>query len=325
MPKMRREMKMKLRVNPILKKELKLGARTFKFPLGISLYAAAFALMSLYILMDSTSWLTNMLYGTQAYWCTVSYDSLTRGFRFLAIFQVVMICVIVPVLTASSIAGERERQTLDIMLTAPVSSFSIAFGKLTAVLANVFMFIISTLPALALSFLYGGIEWQYLFIFMLDVMVLSFFIGAIGVWCSAIFKKTIVSVIMTMLLELLFFILPIVIYFIIYAINYRSVLAGTQSGQALKAVDMGWSGLILLFDPILTAINSLVTSTSSEDIISTVTTGVFNLAKPADTFNNLIAHWTWIGSMIMVLLGFFFLFLTARKIDAPGRKHGKRK
>ena len=54
---------MKLRVNPILKKELKLGARTFKFPLGISLYAAAFALMSLYILMDGTSWLTNMLYG----------------------------------------------------------------------------------------------------------------------------------------------------------------------------------------------------------------------------------------------------------------------
>ena len=144
-------------------------------------------------------------------------------------------------------------------------------------------------------------------------------------WCSAIFKKTIVSVIMTMLFELLFFIVPIVIYFIIYAINYRSVLAGTKSGQALKAVDMGWSGLILLFDPILTAINSLVTSTSSEDMISAVTTDVFLLAKPAEVFNNLIAHWTWIGSVIMVLMGFFFLFLTARKIDAPGRKHGKRK
>ena len=118
---------MKLRVNPILKKELKLGARTFKFPLGISVYGMIFSLISLLNLISNTRWLTRVWYGNAMDWGYISYNSLNSGFTVLAIMQVVMLCIIVPVLTASSIAGERERQTLDIMLTAPVSSFSIAF------------------------------------------------------------------------------------------------------------------------------------------------------------------------------------------------------
>ena len=39
----REEIAMKIKINPILKKEFKLGARTFRFPLSIAFYSMAFA------------------------------------------------------------------------------------------------------------------------------------------------------------------------------------------------------------------------------------------------------------------------------------------
>ena len=315
----REEIAMKIKINPILKKEFKLGARTFRFPLSIAFYSMAFAAISFFLMIMNAG---DFGYGSGA---TVSYSGMNTSFVGLAIGQVVMICIIVPVITASSIAGERERQTLDILLTAPISSFSIAAGKLIAALANVFMFIVGTLPALSLCFLYGGIEWHYLLIFIVDIMLLAFFVGAIGVWCSAMFKKTIVSVIMTMLMEAIFYIVPLIIYIVIYTTRYNSqLLAAANTNQTVGSVYMGWSGLLLLFDPFITSINSLLTSNSTVGIVNAISARLFELADNASGFDFVMSHWTLFGSIVMIVIGFLFLFFTARKIDAPGRKHGRK-
>lgn len=315
----REEIAMKIKINPILKKEFKLGARTFRFPLSIAFYSMAFAAISFFLMIMNAG---DFGYGSGA---TVSYSGMNTSFVGLAIGQVVMICIIVPVITASSIAGERERQTLDILLTAPISSFSIAAGKLTAALANVFMFIVGTLPALSLCFLYGGIEWHYLLIFIVDIMLLAFFVGAIGVWCSAMFKKTIVSVIMTMLMEAIFYIVPLIIYIVIYTTRYNSqLLAATNTNQTVDSVYMGWSGLLLLFDPFITSINSLLTSNSTVGIVNAISDRMLESVDNASGFDFVMSHWTLFGSIVMIAIGFLFLFFTARKIDATGRKHGRK-
>ena len=162
-------------------------------------------------------------------------------------------------------------------------------------------------------------------IFIVDIMLLAFFVGAIGVWCSAMFKKTIVSVIMTMLMEAIFYIVPLIIYIVIYTTRYNSqLLAAANTNQTVDSVYMGWSGLLLLFDPFITSINSLLTSNSTVGIVNAISEMMLESVDNASGFDFVMSHWTLFGSIVMIVIGFLFLFFTARKIDAPGRKHGRK-
>ena len=67
----------------------------------------------------------------------------------LAAVQMALITLTVPALTAGSISGERERQTLDLLLVTKMSSFSIVMGKLLASLAFILLLIVGTLPVLS--------------------------------------------------------------------------------------------------------------------------------------------------------------------------------
>ena len=145
-----------MKINPILKKELLLGSRSIKFPIALMFYSGIMAIVALAILAGSASGFSG----------SVEFSALTMVFFVLAFMQLVLICIIIPILTAGSIAGERERQTLDLLLTAPVSSLTIVLGKLFSSMCNVILFVVSSLPAMAIAFIYGGIQWRFLFVFL---------------------------------------------------------------------------------------------------------------------------------------------------------------
>ena len=52
-----------------------------------------------------------------------------RGYLALLIAQFILIILIAPAMTSASIAGERERQTLDLLLVTNTGSFRIVIGK----------------------------------------------------------------------------------------------------------------------------------------------------------------------------------------------------
>jgi ABC-type transport system involved in multi-copper enzyme maturation permease subunit len=66
--------------------------------------------------------------------------------------------LLTPALTATTIVGERERGTLLPLLTAPLRDHEILFGKLLARLTAVGGILLTGLPVLALSLLWGGVE-----------------------------------------------------------------------------------------------------------------------------------------------------------------------
>lgn len=99
-----------MKSNPILKKELVLGARSIKLPLALFFYSGLLSLIAVSTLGSVSN--------TYYYYGNMNFETLTSVFMTLACIQAVIICIIIPVLTAGSIAGERERQTLDLMLTA---------------------------------------------------------------------------------------------------------------------------------------------------------------------------------------------------------------
>lgn len=296
--------------NPILKKELVLGSRSIKFPIALMCYSGCMALVALAFLA---------LAGVR-YHSNMDFELLTTVFLILAFLQLGLICIIIPVLTAGSIAGERERQTLDLLLTAPVKSVTIILGKLLSSMCNVALFVISSLPAMAIAFLYGGIQWKFLFVFLVAIMVTAFFCGAIGVWCASLFKKTILSIIMTLVVEMAFFLGTIAVVGGIYSGKYAMLLnSAASTSSSMMTVQMGWIPAVLYLNPAVGFVDAILhTYTGISFINQMLGSGAIGTVAPK--LVSLSAHWYWISFIVTVALGVFFIFLAARRLDAVRKK-----
>lgn len=296
--------------NPILKKELVLGSRSVKFPIALMCYSGCMALVALAFLA---------LAGAR-YHGSMDFELLTTVFLILAFLQLGLICIIIPVLTAGSIAGERERQTLDLLLTAPVKSVTIILGKLGSSMCNVLLFVISSLPAMSIAFLYGGIQWKFLFVFLVAIMVTAFFCGAVGVWCASLFKKTILSIIMTLVVEMVFFLGTVAIVAGIYSGKYSVMLNSSASvSGGVMTVQMGWVPAVLYLNPAVGFVDAIMhTYTGIGFINQMLGSGLIGVVAP--NLVSLSAHWYWISFIVTVALGVFFIFLAARRLDAVRKK-----
>lgn len=318
----------KIRMNPILKKEMKLGARSIKFPLGVALYSAILSFISWVMLASSSISYNYTPYSSTTYSLfggsngSVNFEILTASFLTLVYIQLAIICIIIPILTASSIAGERERQTLDIMLTSPITPLQIVIGKLAASLAHVLFFVIGSLPAMSLCFLYGGIQWHYLFYFIIGIMVIAFFAGAVGVWCSSVFKKSIVSVIMTLIIQAAFYLIPLIVGIAVNAVIFSMYY--NNDGITVREINLGILPLFLLIDPVLGFVAMISASCSGSQIVDyLIPVASFDHVHVSKIVEKIMPVWGWSGLIVTFLLGVFFVWLAARQIDSVRRK-GKR-
>ena len=102
---------MRIQLNPIVKKDLQVTARSMRFSWGLFAYEAVVAVAFL-LGLNSIQSNIDSYYGEGNV-----YQDLMNLFPTLAIAQVCIVALIVPVMTASSISGEKERQTFDLMMT----------------------------------------------------------------------------------------------------------------------------------------------------------------------------------------------------------------
>ena len=104
--------------------------------------------------------------------------------------EVVLLCLFVPSAAGGSIAGERERQTLDILLSSRMSVGEIVMGKLLSCISTAVLLVFTSVPILAVTSMYGGMQLSVLYQSAAYVGFFILFIGSIGVFCSCRFKKT---------------------------------------------------------------------------------------------------------------------------------------
>ena len=139
-------------------------------------------------------------------------------FIFLAVLQMILVAFVAPGLTAGTISGERERQTLNILLTTHLSPWKIVLSKMTASLSFITLLVFATLPLYAIVFLYGGVSpSQLLTVFGYYLMCMILF-GSIGMFCSAWVKRTGVSTVLAYALT--FFILGGTALIAVFALEY---------------------------------------------------------------------------------------------------------
>ena len=82
----------------------------------------------------------------------------------LIVTAMAILSIMAPVIAAGSIAGERERQTFDLLLTSQLSAGTIIFGKILATLAYCGLLLSAMTPLIAMTFLMGGVDLGELFI-----------------------------------------------------------------------------------------------------------------------------------------------------------------
>src|SRR5262245_46664657 len=115
------------------------------------------------------------------------------GHWFLVAFlliQAVVVMVVTPAIAASAIGEEKERRSLDLLLTTPLSSAEIVVGKLAARLVFVGMLLLTGLPIVALMTLLGGVDPVQLVVGSAIAFVSMGSIGALSlffaVWCETL-------------------------------------------------------------------------------------------------------------------------------------------
>lgn len=127
----------------------------------------------------------------------ISYRLLINMYMILVWLETIAICFLTPALTAGCISIEKERQTLEVLLTTKMTTWEIIKGKYFSSIMLVLMLIVSGLPVLSLVYIYGGINLWQMFLMILVLMATTMYLASFGVFFSTLVKNTIVSVILT--------------------------------------------------------------------------------------------------------------------------------
>ncbi len=287
---------MKINVNPILKKELKLGARSVKLPLALSLYNGFLGIIAVIVIAVCAA-----INNAGAY----NFSTLMSIFPIIGWVECGLSIIMLPILSASAISGERERQTLDIMLTTPVRPFSIIIGKVFTAMAQMLLFILSSVPIMSVAFVLGGLNWFSLLAYIVIMMSIAFYVASIGVLCSSAFKKTVVSIVLTF-----------VFIFAIIAISGSIFGVLTALSQYMYynsngSVELGFEAFIMLFNPCSGMFDFTIRVLGGN--------GIAGMMKSANGYNAIAATLAnmWIPFSLMwnILIGLFFSFLAAKRIN----------
>ena len=132
--------------------------------------------------------------GTAAYASAAIGQELFAGLMMVVTLLVVLLA---PAFTAGAISLEREKQTLDLLVTTPISSFSIVFGKLLSALTYVFILIAASVPMTAVVFVFGGVGPDDVIRGYIVLFATAFGLGAFGLFCSSLVKRTQAATVIT--------------------------------------------------------------------------------------------------------------------------------
>ena len=187
-----------MRLNPIVKKDIKVQSRSMKICWGVFSYELILALV-FFLAMS-------MIQQQSRYSNGNIFASMVWLYPVLAVTQLVILGIVVPVRTASAISGEKERQTFDIMMTTSMMPFSVISGKVTTAIVQSMFYVVASMPVMALPFIIGGMPWSALFWFLAIALLVSLFSASIGVLCSSLCRKTISAVILSYVFYTMFFV-----------------------------------------------------------------------------------------------------------------------
>lgn len=204
--------------NPVLMREINTMFRTYKVFIAIGLYGLAVLGLTALMLFGMVFNKYNGFDPQDIIYTFCGVVGLQTGVIFLA----------VPAFASSAISGERERQTLDLMLLTKMKPFSIVSGKLLSSLLLISVMVFIAMPVYGIFFYYGGISLLDLIFALVFDFSYAMAIGAMSILLSSIFKKTVTATVLSYIILIFYpsisiIIIGIAFSFLSYSIKVNSL------------------------------------------------------------------------------------------------------
>ena len=298
-------------INPVLAFSARRRMRTWRTPVMVTLYCLS--LVAVAVFYSFRSYMGD----------TLTIHDMSRGvtgFRLLFIIQFVLIVLVAPAMTSGSIAGERERQTLELLQVTHTSSFSIVIGKLLDSFGFLCLLVISSLPVFSLVLITGGVSMVEILNGMLFLLLMALAASSIGMFTSALVKRTVTA---TVTAYLLVFGLGIVTLLPLWWDAARlgqiyDVLQSTDGAVPPANV----IPLSFVLNPALAAIAMLLSQSSNSNFMESSPFGNFSHTLNV-TFSWIDLHTCYVYHMVFLAAFSLVLILLSACLVRPSR-HAKK-
>lgn len=173
-------------LNPVLDRELRQRSRSMRSMILLSLFLVLLigVMFLSYKLSESTVQFNND---------PISALTVRVGrtmFEWVLASELLILLFIIPGISAGSIAGERDRQTLIPLQVTMVGPLGIFMGKVLASSSFILLLLVGSAPVIAVPYLVGGISLTQVLLSIFTMLCIGFLMAVIGVACSAIFQRT---------------------------------------------------------------------------------------------------------------------------------------
>ena len=296
--------------NPVFSREIKVGSRSVRLPLIILLFNGILSLVTLLNMYSAVAQVKTT--------AVIQYSSFMNMYEFVTTIEFILLMFIVPAVTAASISGERERQTLELMLTTQMTASQVVIGKLMSALCTLLLLIVSSFPSVAMVFVYGGITWTDAVSLILCYITVAFFAGSLGICFSALFKRSTVSTVAT------YGVLVAVVagtYFInkfslsLSAMNINNTAAAYGFGEnAVKPTSGGFFYLLLL-NPVSTFLAILNGQAGGNTPLSKLKSSFGMTAT-----NFVTENWVIVSILIQLALAALLIYIAVRCVEPVKRR-----
>ncbi|MCR5585752.1 MAG: ABC transporter permease [Lachnospiraceae bacterium] len=309
--------------NPVFLKDISIKAKRSRMAVSLFILNVLASLIFILILLVSNS--------SMAEFSHMDLQAFTWIFDGFIIVECAFVCLMVPSEAGPSIANERERQTLDVLLTTKMSNFDIILGKYLSSVAYTLLLLISLLPFLSVVLIYGSISFFQLLAVMLAVIETVMYLSAYGIFFSTVVKKSsrASACVLSMVFLLVFgTVILCTITRLISVTTSNSYYFGNYFKENLFNTG-DYSFFILYLNPATTVFDVL------DKIVGfNAFSGSFNgmagiIEHTADFLSPksfFVKHWAPIGFVIQIIVSFYLLRLSAAKLNNTTRrvKRGKK-
>lgn len=179
-------------LNPVLVKELRGRMRGMRSFIMLTIFLGLLGGATLIVYMALSA--STSIYGNP------NRSAEIGQFLFLMVSgaALVGISIITPTLSTGALAGERERQTLDLLLVSQLSPWQIVMGKLGSSMGFALLIVVAVVPFMSISFLFGGVSLTEMLIAIEGLAVSTLLYTSIGLFWSSVMRTTLGATSLTM-------------------------------------------------------------------------------------------------------------------------------
>jgi len=229
----------------------------------------------------------------------IDYRALLDVYIIAAGVVFVAVLFLYPALTVSSVSGERENGTLDLMLASGLSPVRVLSGKLLAKLLPALVLLASFLPGLVLPLFFGGIGIQSVVLFLVLMIPAVLELCCIGLYAGARARNGGMGALLAYGIVLCITVLPLLIAFL-----FR-ILTGEGGNVSVY-------GLVLC--PAVPAAKLVLSQAGEGELIAGVLSWL--KAPDPDRLGNLMIS---AGVAVQILLAVLFFLLSVPALIPEGR------